>query len=350
VESQETLEQPRALLGMTIDRLRELCRSLGVPAYRGDQLATWLYKKGATSISEMTNLPLALRNELSQGATVGRFEPSSVTASSDGTRKYLYGSPPVEAAYIPETDRATLCLSTQVGCSMGCLFCMTARQGFRGNLDSGSIVNQYLSLPERDAVTNIVYMGMGEPLDNVEAVLDSLRIFTADWGLGMSKKRITVSTIGVLPGLKRFLAESDVHLAISLHSPFDEERKRLMPIQHIYPIREVLDHIRASELPRHRRVSFEYIVFRGLNHSARHVKEIARLLDGIPSRMNLIRFHAIPGAPLQTADWDQMLGFQNALKAKGIPTTIRASRGEDVSAACGMLSTKRLMTAAAEDY
>jgi 23S rRNA (adenine2503-C2)-methyltransferase len=276
---------------------------------------------------------------------VGRRDPEAVAVSADGTKKYLFGAGAgrfVEAAYIPDGDRATLCLSSQVGCRMGCLFCMTARQGLVENLSPGAIVNQYLSLPERDTITNIVYMGMGEPLDNTEAVLRSLDIFTSDWGIGLSHKRVTLSTIGVLPGLKRFLSESSCHLAVSLHSPFDAERRKLMPVQLVHPMADVVSEIREAEIGRHRKLSFEYIVFKDLNHSGRHVKELARLLQGLRCRVNLIRYHEIPGGRFQSADDEEIVAFQNALKAKGIATTIRASRGEDVGAACGMLSTKRL--------
>ena len=346
-----------ALLDMSLSDLELLVADHGAPRFRAKQIADWVFSKRVVDVEEMANLPKNLRAALASEYSLGRADPESVTTSSDGTKKYLFPAGRarsmtrfVEAAYIPEENRATLCLSTQIGCSMGCLFCMTARQGLQGNLTAGEIVNQYLSLPERDSVTNIVYMGMGEPLDNVEPVLKSLEMFTQPWGLGLSHKRITVSTIGVVPGLRRFLEESSCHLAVSLHSPFDDERRSLMPIQHVYPLSEVLEVIRSADVGRQRRVSFEYIVFKGLNHSARHVKELTRLLYGIRCRVNLIRFHEIPGAPLHTAGHDEMVEFQNALKAKGIPTTIRASRGQDVEAACGMLSTKRHGVPVQEDY
>jgi 23S rRNA (adenine2503-C2)-methyltransferase len=233
---------------------------------------------------------------------------------------------------------------------MGCLFCMTGKQGFQGQLTAGEIVNQLASLPERESVTNIVYMGMGEPLDNVEAVLKSLEILTSDWGYGMSPRRITVSTIGVIPGMRAFLDNSNAHLAVSVHSPFDEERRQLMPVQHVYPLSQVLDLVRSYELSKSRRISFEYIVFGGLNHSQAHVKELSRLLHGIRARVNLIHFHSIPDTPLKPASEEQMLDFQKRLQDKGIPTTIRRSRGQDVQAACGMLSTKELLGQGQEDF
>ncbi len=349
----------RALFGLTLSQLRDLTDELELPAYAAKQLAHWLYRKHARTIDEMTNLPAAARELLSTRFEMRIATPAKVSASSDGTRKYLYGaegasrsSSPryVEAAYIPESRRATLCLSTQVGCKMGCLFCMTGKQGFQGQLTAAEILNQYESLPERDLVTNLVYMGMGEPLDNIDPVMQSIEILTSDWGYGMSPGRITVSTIGIIPGIRRFLNECGAHLAVSMHSPFEEERRRLMPVQHVYPLREVIELLRESDLPRQRRVSFEYIVFGGLNHSDAHVKEIARLLSGIRCRINLIRFHTIPDTPLHPASDEQMVAFENQLKAKGILTTIRKSRGQDILAACGLLSTRELVKPAALDY
>lgn len=347
------------IFGRTLSQLREITDELGLPAFASKQLAHWLYRKHARSFDEMTNLPAAARELLRAHYETGTASPAKLSASSDGTRKYLYGAASagpssgsrfVEAAYIPENRRATLCLSTQIGCKMGCLFCMTGKQGFQGQLTPAEILNQYESLPERDSVTNIVYMGMGEPLDNLDAVIQSLEILTSDWGYGMSPARITVSTIGIIPGIRRFLAESSAHLAISMHSPFEEERRRLMPVQHVYPLREVIEVLRESDLPRQRRVSFEYIVFGGLNHSPAHVKAMARLLSGMRCRVNLIRFHTIPDTPLVPATDRQMVEFENQLKAKGIMTTIRRSRGQDILAACGLLSTKELVKPADVDY
>lgn len=331
---------------MTLSDLAELARAYGQPSYRAEQMARWLYKTKVTSFEEMRNVGQSLRASLSTNFEVGRLPPESVAVSKDGTKKYLYRAADwpkryVESAYIPDANRATLCLSTQVGCRRGCLFCMTGKQGFQGNLSGGAIANQYLSLPEREAVTNVVYMGMGEPMDNVDAVLRSLRILTADWGCGISQKRITVSTIGVIPGLKRFIAESRCHLAVSLHSPFDDERRELMPADRLYPVQEVLDVVRSGGFDKQRRVSFEYIVFGGLNHSRRHAKELARLLGGIPCRINLIQFHTIPGTTLKPASRTDVEEFQSELKKKGFRVTIRKSRGQDVQAACGLLSTKR---------
>jgi len=274
---------------------------------------------------------------------IGLQEPTDVQTSSDGTKKYLFDvgeSGSIESAYIPESKRNTLCVSSQVGCKMRCLFCMTGRQGLKSNLTAGEIVNQVRSLPERHEITNIVYMGMGEPMDNLEPVMQSLEILTAEWGMGISKRKITVSTIGIVPAMKHFLENSECHLAVSLHTPFESERKMLMPVSHVHSISDILSEIKKHELGRQRRVSFEYIVFDGLNDTPKHVNELARILNGINCRINLIRFHSIPNTPLSGTNEKKLQKFKEALNSKGIITTIRASRGQDIDAACGLLSTK----------
>ncbi|MHB9055840.1 MAG: 23S rRNA (adenine(2503)-C(2))-methyltransferase RlmN [Paludibacteraceae bacterium] len=336
----------QSLFGFSQEKIKEIVVSLGLPSFTASQITDWLYKKHVSSIEEMTNLSKKNRELLNEKYSVGLIAPSKVQTSTDGTKKYLYPTDTekfIEAAYIPDDDRATLCVSTQIGCKMGCLFCMTGKQGFQGNLTAGEIVNQIQSLPEFEKLTNIVYMGMGEPLDNVQAVLDSLEILTVQWGYGWSPKRITVSTIGIIPAMQTFLTKSQVHLAVSLHSPFDEERKKIMPIQNVYPITEIINEIKKWDFSHQRRVSFEYIMFKGVNDTPRHAKEIVRLLDGIRCRINLIRFHPIPGTTLEGTSYNDIVEFQNMLKARGMTVTIRASRGEDIFAACGMLSTKELM-------
>ena len=335
-----------ALFGKTLDELTALAVEIGLPKFTGKQLAEWLYQKDIRSIEEMTNLSKKNRELLGQKYEVGLIESTKVQESRDGTKKYLFPTGAgkfVETAMIPDEDRKTVCVSSQVGCKMGCLFCMTAKQGFQGQLTAGEIVNQIRSIPERSEVTNIVYMGMGEPFDNLEQVLKSLEILTSEWGFAMSPRRITVSTIGIIPGMLTFLEKSDAHLAVSLHTPFDDERKRLMPVQVAYPIADVVKEIKSWDFGRQRRVSFEYIVFKGLNDSPRHVTELARLLNGIKCRINLIRFHPIPGTPLEGTDEQTLQLFKDKLNDKGILTTVRASRGQDIYAACGLLSTKELL-------
>jgi len=333
------------LFGKTLEELQALSLNLGLPSYTGLQLAQWLYKKEVQSFDEMTNLSKKARALLGEGYDVGYRDPVTVQESVDGTRKYLFPAREgkfIETAYIPEGNRGTVCVSSQVGCKMGCLFCMTGKQGFQGNLTSGEILNQYRSIPEWKTITNLVYMGMGEPLDNLEEVLKSLEVLTSEWGFALSPRRITVSTIGLIPAMMEFLNKSLVHLAVSLHTPFDEERRQLMPVQQVYPLKEVLKEIKSWDFGRQRRVSFEYILFRDFNDSAAHVNELSRILHGIRCRINLIRFHPIPDTPLESPDEETMNRFKDKLNAKGITTTIRASRGQDIWAACGLLSTKKL--------
>lgn len=331
------------LFGKTLSELTEVTIRLGLPSYSGKQLARWLYRSNISGIEEMTNLSKKSRLLLSESYRLGLREPVSVQESVDGTKKYLFpalSGKYVETAFIPDKNRSTLCVSSQVGCKMGCLFCMTGKQGFQGNLSAAEILNQFRSIPEWKNLTNIVYMGMGEPLDNLPEVLRSLEILTAEWGFGLSPRRITVSTIGITPAMLEFLENSETHLAVSLHSPFDEERRRLMPIQQVYPLKEILSEIRTWNFGRQRRVSFEYILFKEFNDTTAHVNELARILQGIRCRINLIRFHPIPGTPLESPDEKSIVKFKHQLNEKGIITTIRASRGQDIWAACGLLSTK----------
>jgi 23S rRNA (adenine2503-C2)-methyltransferase len=334
------------LFGKTLEELQQVAGTLELPGFSAKQMADWLYKKKIGSIDEMTNLSKDARAKLNAKYTLGLAPSRQVQTSMDGTKKYLFNTTVgkfVETAYIPDKERHTVCVSTQVGCKMGCLFCMTGKQGFQGNLTAGEILNQLRSIDEWEQVSNIVYMGMGEPLDNMEAVLKSLEILTSDWGFAMSPRRITVSTIGIIPAMKEFLEKSEAHLAVSLHSPFESERKMLMPVQQVYPLEEVLQEIRSWDFGRQRRVSFEYIMFRDLNDTPKHVKELASLLEGIRCRINLIRFHPIPDTPLDTSTNERISAFKEELNARGIFTTIRASRGEDIYAACGLLSTKELV-------
>ena len=336
----------KQLFGSSYDEVAKLVNDLGLPSYTARQITDWLYKSDCRDIGGMTNISARNRDLLSESYEFGVMAPSQVQTSSDGTKKYLYPTQSgkfIETAYIPETIRSTLCVSSQVGCKMACLFCMTGKQGFQGNLTAGEIINQYRSLPERENISNLVYMGMGEPLDNTIEVLKSLDILTSPWGYAMSPRRITISTIGMIPGLKDFLEKSQCHLAISLHTPFDEERKKLMPVQTVYPIREVIEMVKQYDWKHQRRISMEYIMFEGINDTRAHVNEMARLLNGIRCRINLIRFHPIPATPLKGTPEAEMVKFRDALTSKGLYTTIRRSRGQDIYAACGLLSTMALV-------
>ncbi len=318
--------------------------SLGMPRFAGRQLAEWIYKKRVTSFAEMTNISLRHRALLEEVACIGRQAPIARADSKDGTRKFLFavgdGAHYVESVYIPEGDRATLCVSSQMGCKMNCLFCMTGKQGFKGNLSSAEILNQILSIPDSDRLTNIVYMGMGEPMDNIDQVLQSISCLTHTQGLAMSPKRITVSSIGLEPGLSRFLEESSCHMAISLHSALPEERLAMMPIERAMPIEQTIATLRKYNFSGQRRLTFEYIVFGGLNDDIAHAKALLRLIRPLNCHVNLIRYHRIPQVDLPSTEEAEMQRFADYLNGAGVPTTIRTSRGEDIAAACGMLSAQ----------
>ena len=334
--------QKKSLLGMTLSDLKQVVSSLGMPGFTSKQIAKWLYENHVRSIDKMTNLSKANREKLASDYCIGDTPPAECQKSKDGTIKYLFPTADgkfVETVYIPEKDRATLCVSSQVGCKMDCLFCQTGKQGFDGNLTATDILNQIYSLPERDKLTNVVFMGQGEPFDNLDNVLASIDILTSDYGYAWSPKRITVSSVGLKKGLKRFLDESGCHLAISMHTPIPEQRAQMMPAEKAYSITEIVELLRSYDFSHQRRLSFEYIVFGGVNDSSTHVREIAKLLNGLECRVNLIRFHEIPGVDLHGAEESKMESIRDYLTAHGIFTTIRASRGQDIFAACGLLST-----------
>ncbi len=346
-----TNEPKTPLLGCSPDELKAIVKELGMPAFTAGQIAQWLYQHGVKSIDEMTNISKQNRQRLSERYCVGHRPPVDAQHSQDGTVKYLFpvatnhqqqqGQKHVETVFIPDDDRATLCVSCQVGCKMNCLFCQTGKQGWEGNLTVADILNQIYALPERERLTNIVFMGQGEPMDNLDNVLKATEALTAPWGWAWSPKRITVSSVGVKGKLKRFIEESQCHLAISLHAPTHEQRLRLMPAEKAMPIADVVSLLRQYDFSHQRRLSFEYIVFGGENDSMAHAKEIVQLLKGLDCRVNLIRFHQIPDVPLQGADDMMMEKMRDYLTRHGIFTTIRASRGQDIYAACGLLSTAR---------
>ncbi len=335
-----------ALFGKTLKELKDIVKEQGMPAFTAKQIADWLYKKHVSDIDDMLNISKRNRELLKEKYTIGLITYSNVQESIDGTKKYLFptiSNQYIEVAYIPAENRNTLCVSSQVGCKMGCLFCMTARQGFQKSLTAGEILNQIVSIPEVEELSNLVYMGMGEPMDNIDEVLKSLEIITSDWGFAWSPRRINVSTIGVIPAMRRFIEESEAHLAISLHSPYNEQRKELMPIENVYPIEAVIETLKEYDFGRQRRISFEYIMFDGVNDSDAHAKELAKLMGGLKARVNLIKFHPIPDSPLTGSSHEVMERFKSILENKKIITTIRKSRGEDIYAACGLLSTKKLL-------
>lgn len=332
------------LMGMTPDELKAAVKALGMPAFTGSQIAKWLYDKHARSIDEMTNISKANRERLAEHFIVGVMNPIDCQKSKDGTIKYLFPTASgkfIETVYIPDHDRATLCVSCQVGCRMNCLFCQTGKQGFEGHLTTADILNQIYSLPERENLTNIVFMGQGEPMDNLDNVLKTTQILTAEWGYAWSPKRITVSSVGIKNKLKIFLDESECHVAISMHTPIHEQRLKLMPAERQMPIAEVVELLKQYDFSHQRRCSFEYTVFGGTNDSPLHLREIVKLLKGLECRINLIRYHTIPDVDLKESDERRMEDMRDYLTNHRIFTTIRASRGQDIFAACGLLSTAK---------
>ena len=329
------------LLGKTPSELKEAALKAGLPSYAGKQLAQWIYARRVRSFDEMTNISKAGREKLKEMYDLGVVLPSACQESSDGNRKYLFPvgeGNAVEAVMIPDDDRKTLCVSSQAGCRMGCRFCMTGRQGFHGNLSVSLILSQFIAIDESAGLTNAVFMGMGEPLDNFDNVMKAIEVLTAEWGFAWSPKRITLSTIGVIPALKKYLDGCRCHVAVSLHNPFGEERAQMMPVQKAWDIREVVELLRQYDFTGQRRVSFEYTMFKGLNDDKRHADALVRLLRGLECRVNLIRFHKIPDAPYDSSPAVIMENFRDRISNQGITCTIRASRGEDILAACGMLA------------
>ena len=343
------------LLGKTLEELQAVAQEVGLPRFAGKQLAEWIYVRRATSFDEMTNISLKGREALKASYTIGRHTPVAEAISKDGTKKYLFRISNseavqqrsgltsnseavfVESVYIPDNDRATLCVSTQAGCKMGCRFCMTGTLGFHGHLTAADILNQIFSIPDADKLTNIVYMGEGEPMDNLDHVLRSLNAMTSAWGCAWSPKRITVSSVGITKGLKRYIEESECHLAISLHNPFAIERQEVMPIEKVNHLSEVITLLKQYDWSHQRRVSFEYICWGGVNDTPKHANELLRLLKGLDCRINLIRFHAGVDQSFTSSNEQQMEWLRDYLTERGITTTIRRSRGEDILAACGML-------------
>lgn len=338
------MEQENYLLGMTLAEIANAVKELKLPKFTAKQIADWLYVKRVKSIDEMTNISVRNRDILKKRFEIGTMEPIQTQVSEDGTQKLLFKTHRgnlIESVLIPDNDRLTLCVSSQVGCKMNCDFCMTGKMGFHQNLSVNEILNQVYSSPMADNITNVVFMGMGEPLDNYDNVMQTIEILTADYGLAWSPKRITLSTIGIIPKLERFLEESSCHLAVSLHSAMSAQREMLMPIEKKHPMEEVIELLRQYDWSKQRRLSFEYIMFDGVNDALIYARELSKLLSGMDCRVNLIRFHAIPGSSLKTSDEKTMVKFRDFLTSKGIICTIRTSRGEDISAACGMLSTEK---------
>lgn len=331
------------LLGKSLAELQDIVLELGMPKFTAKQIAQWIHRNNICTIDEMTNISKHHRELLADKYSIGRVGPIETHTSKDGTVKYLFPTEEgkfVETVYIPEKDRATLCVSSQVGCKMDCMFCQTGKQGFNGNLTATDILNQIYSVEKPESLTNIVFMGQGEPLDNYENLMEAVNLIKADFGWAWSPRRITVSTVGLKKNLKRFLDECDCHLAVSLHFPLHEQRLKYMPSEKQFSIEQILGLLKQYDWSHQRRLSFEYTMFDGVNDSAIFAKEIVKLLGNIDCRVNLIRYHRILGVDLNDSPMPRMTAFRDYLTNHGVYTTIRISRGQDIEAACGLLSTK----------
>lgn len=317
----------------------------GHPGYRAAQIRQWLFQKRAVAFDEMTNLPRALRDRLAGDFAIGRLPILRRVEARDGTVKFLFGledGASIESVLIPEVRRLTLCISTQAGCGLGCAFCATARLGLRRNLTAGEIADQVLeasrTLEGGKRITHVVLMGMGEPLANYQQTVRALDIITdGDWGVGISPRRVTLSTVGLVPQIQRLMAETRVNLAVSLHAPDDELRARLMPVNRKYPLQQLLDCCRALPLPRRKRITFEYVLLSGVNDAPEQAARLAALLRGIPSKVNLIPFNPHPGSAFLRPEDEAIARFQRELHDRGVQTNVRRPRGDDIQAACGQL-------------
>ena len=331
------------LKNLSLEELEQFLAGKGKERYRARQIFKWMYQKGATDFEVMTNLAKDLRQELEQTAVISSLSPELTEVSRDGTRKYLFrlaDGNTVESVLIPEEDRSTLCVSSQVGCAMGCEFCLTGTFRLTRSLTTAEIVNQICAVMQEAPFRNIVFMGMGEPLANLDNVIRALKIITHDDGLQFSTRRVTVSTAGLVPEIERLGREVTVNLAVSLNATTDEVRNRIMPINRRYPLRELLDACRRFPLPGRRKITIEYVMIKGVNDSLEDAKRLVKLLSGIPSKINLIPFNEHEGCSFRSPDQQSIDQIHSFLLAKHFTVITRSSRGADISAACGQLKGK----------
>ncbi len=349
----DNLAQKQDLKNFTLNELTAFAVDHGLPPFRGKQIFSWLYRPGITSFNEMTDLPKALRESLTGLATFSRFTSFIKEVSRDGTCKYgfhLQDGKMIESVLIPEADRNTLCISSQVGCAMGCAFCLTGTMGFSRNLSCAEIVNQVcavrddLSKDNRPGITNLVFMGMGEPLANFENLTRALIILSDKQGLHFSEHKITVSTCGIVPKIIELGKKFKVNLAISLHAADNKTRSSLMPINQRYPLEALMEACQEFSLPKRKKITFEYALLKGINDSDKDAVMLARLLHGIQAKINLLPCNETPEIPFTKPDEQRITSFQNILKKRGYTVLIRSSRGADISAACGQLASKSALS------
>lgn len=329
------------LIGFTPQELSSALQEYGVTSHQVERLMRWIYRKRGKDISTFSDVPKSILQAVRQDYWIGLYPPLEIKQSEDGSVKYLFCNRQkqvFEAVAMNSGNRHTLCLSTQSGCRMGCRFCRTGSIGYRGNLVAGDIINQVLSMPDSKRLNRIVLMGMGEPLDNLEAVNKSLEILTADWGFALGKSNITISTVGLLSGLEAFLKSPRCNLAISLHSPFPDEREMLMPLERTNPISEIIKLLKSYPLKKPLRLTFEYVALGSLNLSENHAKATAALLKGLSCHLNIIPWNQHGAATFHTPTNDEVVNFMEILNAEGIPANLRKSMGVDIDAACGQMA------------
>jgi 23S rRNA (adenine2503-C2)-methyltransferase len=329
--------------GLTYEAICKLMAESGFDEKQSLKAVTNFYRRRLTDFSAMDNLPKALRDNLGRQFDPALFSPVKYEESSDGSVKYLFmsGENAFETVFIPEGRRKTICVSTQSGCRMGCPFCLTGRNGFKGNLSAGDIINQVMSVPLSREITHVVFMGMGEPLDNLEALLKACRVLTASWGLAISPANITVSTVGITPAVETFLNESNCNLTLSLYSPFPDERASIVPAERHYPAEGILNLMKKFPALKKRRFSIAYIMIKDINDTDSHLYELVKLLKGTSIRVNLLNYHPVGDDPIAPSTAVRMDHFRQKLTVSGISASVRKSRGNDISAACGLLATNK---------
>ena len=332
----------KSLCGLTADEIFKEIESSGYKYSHAVAIANGIYKKRVSDIFHIPNIPEKLKEKLSEISYPGIYKPETSERSIDSSIKYLFrndGGLRYETVYLPDKKRNTVCVSTQSGCRMGCPFCVTGRYGFHGNLPAGEIINQIISIPEAARVDHVVFMGMGEPMDNLDSTLEACHIITAEWGLAISSRNVTVSTVGITPGIEKFLKTSDCNIALSLFSPFREERLKMIPAEYKYPASEIIELLKNFPVKKKRRISIAYVMIHSVNDTDEHLEGLKDLLRDSKIRVNLLPYH--PGGEsnnISSPD-ERMHFFKHNLVISGIPASVRKSRGDDISAACGLLAS-----------
>ncbi|HKK40857.1 MAG TPA: 23S rRNA (adenine(2503)-C(2))-methyltransferase RlmN [Bacteroidales bacterium] len=329
------------LIGLTYSEIESVITGMGFKQTHALTIVNYMYKRRITDLSLIPGLPVSLRNNLINENSSAVNGPVSRIASADGTVKYLFRTADkkeFETVYIPDGKRNTVCVSTQSGCRMGCKYCATAQYGFHGNLNTGEIISQVLRIKESAIIDHIVFMGMGEPMDNIDNVLKACQIMTTERGMALGHKNVTVSSVGLAPGIKTFLENTKCNFTLSLHSPFPEERAGIMPVEKKYPVQNIIEMLKSLPIKRDRRITLAYVMIKGWNDTDTHLRALTGLVKGSSLRINLLPFHSIPGSGTESSTADRMQYFKHVLVCQGVSASVRKSRGADISAACGLLA------------